>query len=42
MDPEWFNYVLKNFINQKIIDEVNESKYFNIIFDETPDVNHTL
>lgn len=33
---------MKNFITQKIIDEVNENKYFNKIFDETSDVIHTL
>lgn len=31
----------QNFITEKIIDEVNENKYFSIIFDETTDVSHT-
>lgn len=30
----------KNFITDKIIEEVNENKYFSIIFDETTDVNY--
>ncbi|CAI6373982.1 unnamed protein product [Macrosiphum euphorbiae] len=31
----------QNFITEKIINEVNENKYFSIIFDETTDVSHT-
>jgi hypothetical protein len=31
----------QNFIIKKIINEVNENKYFSIIFNETTDVSHT-
>lgn len=30
----------KNFIIEKIINEVNESKFYSIIFDETTDISH--
>uniref|UniRef100_A0A2S2P349 Repressor of the inhibitor of the protein kinase n=1 Tax=Schizaphis graminum TaxID=13262 RepID=A0A2S2P349_SCHGA len=30
----------KNYITEKIINEVNESKFYSIIFDETTDISH--
>lgn len=31
----------KNYITEKIINEVKDNKYFSIIFDETTDISHT-